>query len=232
MKKNYNQKATSGLLMMREPRKANWTPSVYLSRSLLMPSTSWKYLFVNPRDAWRGALWGKWQAMVIIQFQVQSSKFKVTEFKVPKTRIILLRLRCRRSCWSWWSCWFSRLRKSISRLGLAPFFLRWLPISEEPDSDISITGSTKLPWRVCCLQAQVQVKVVYRNLSISLWRISVKEMPKTWSVRRNGRMKWCARVPIRISANALKNWLSRRLILPSTALYKKSPWTFVCPRTF
>ena len=45
-----------------------------------------------------GALWGKWQAMVIIQFQVQSSKFKVTEFKVPKTRIILLRLRCRRSC--------------------------------------------------------------------------------------------------------------------------------------
>ena len=45
-----------------------------------------------------GGLWGKWQAMVIIQFQVQSSKFKVTEFKVPKTRIILLRLRCRRSC--------------------------------------------------------------------------------------------------------------------------------------
>ena len=32
------------------------------------------------------------------KFQVQSSKFKVTEFKVPKTRIILLRLRCRRSC--------------------------------------------------------------------------------------------------------------------------------------
>ena len=34
------------------------------------------------------------------KFQVPSSKFKVTEFKVPKTRIILLRLRCRRSCWS------------------------------------------------------------------------------------------------------------------------------------
>ena len=28
-------------------------------------------------------------------------------------------------------------------------FLRWLPISGEPDSDISTTWSRKLPWRVC-----------------------------------------------------------------------------------
>ena len=52
----------------------------------------------NPRNAWRGTLWGKWQAMLIIQFKVQISKFKV------KRRIILLRLRCPRSCRNWWSC--------------------------------------------------------------------------------------------------------------------------------
>ena len=34
---------------------------------------------------------------------VQSSTFKVKKFKV-KTRNILLRLRCRRSCRNWWSC--------------------------------------------------------------------------------------------------------------------------------
>ena len=70
---------------------------------------------------------------------VQSSKFKV------KTRIILLHLRCPRSCRSWWSCSSQRLRKSISRLWLAPFSLRWLPISGEPDSDILITWSMKPP---------------------------------------------------------------------------------------
>ena len=52
----------------------------------------------NPRNAWRGTLWGKWQAMLTIQFKVQISMVKV------KTRIILLRLRCRRSYRSWWSC--------------------------------------------------------------------------------------------------------------------------------
>ena len=47
----------------------------------------------NPRNAWR----------VIIQFKVQCSKFKVTEFKVTKTSILPLH-RCRRSCRSWWNC--------------------------------------------------------------------------------------------------------------------------------
>ena len=43
----------------------------------------------NPRNTWRG----------------QISMFKVTPvFKVPKTRIILPLLRCRRSCRNWWSC--------------------------------------------------------------------------------------------------------------------------------
>ena len=40
----------------------------------------------------------------VTEFKVQSSMLKVTEFKVTKMRIILLRLRCRRSCRSWWSC--------------------------------------------------------------------------------------------------------------------------------
>ena len=55
-----------------------------------MPKIIFQPLMIaNPRDAWRG----------------QISMFKVTPvFKVPKTRIILLRLRCPRSCRNWWSC--------------------------------------------------------------------------------------------------------------------------------
>ena len=64
-----------------------------------MPKIIFQPLMIaNPRNAWRGTLWGKWQAMLIIQFKVQISMLKA------KTRIILLRLRCRRSCRNWWSC--------------------------------------------------------------------------------------------------------------------------------
>ena len=60
----------------------------------------------NPRNAWRGTLWGKYLiANPRNAWRGQISMFKVTPvFKVPKTRNILLRLRCPRSCRSWWSC--------------------------------------------------------------------------------------------------------------------------------
>ena len=123
----------------------------------------------NPRNvnAWR----------VIIQFKVQCSKFKVTEFKVKKSIPPLH--PCRRSCRSWWSYLSRRHRRFISQPWLAPSSLLSPPICGRRDSDISTTWSMRQPCQACCLPVLEQERAACRNLSISSWRISAKEMLKT-----------------------------------------------------
>lgn len=71
--------------------------------------------------------------IVIIKFKVQISKFKVMMmFKTIDFRALTAIL-------------LFLLALLFSLLWRTPFFLRSLPISGEPDSDISTTWSTKLP---------------------------------------------------------------------------------------
>ena len=88
-------------LMIANPRDT-WRGAFLLDKMVIacLPGIA------NPRNAWRGTLWGKYLiANPRNAWRGQISMLKVTPvFKVPKTRNILLRLRCPRSCRSWWSC--------------------------------------------------------------------------------------------------------------------------------